>query len=376
MRDRARRRRLARDGLAAAAALAAGVVAAGPAAAAHGVPGRQVTPRCEVAQTSTAADGSWGQLRLGAERAWPLTRGAGQLVAVVSSGVDAAVPALSGRVRQGVDLADGSSGGRRDCAGNGTAMAGMLVAHGTAAGADNDGVSGIAPDSSILPVYMDRTGGDEGQAGAAAIRVALTARADVIVFDEVGNLDAPAAAAELSRATASDVVVVVPSTALGGTLPAGVVAVSAVGIDGRVLPGAGTARPAVLAPGVGVDAVGITGVGSLRVTGHQFAAAYVAGEVALLRSRHPRESASSIVTRVVQTSNTMKSGRLIDPVAAVRATTARPAVTRPVAAAAPAAYRAPTWALMLAGLFGAVLIGLMGWWARHLVVARRADPTA
>src|SRR5262249_32912202 len=78
-------------------------------------PGRA---RCAPAPTTVVPALPWAQQRLAPQRVWPFTRGAGQVVAVVDSGVDASVPQLAGHVLPGLDVV--ANGGRadNDCVGH------------------------------------------------------------------------------------------------------------------------------------------------------------------------------------------------------------------------------------------------------------------
>ena len=85
---------------------------------------------------------------IGAPAAWATTRGAGVTVAIVDSGVDAGHPDLAGRILPGLDFVDGDSS-PDDANGHGTHIAGTI-----AAAADGTGVTGVAPEASILPLRV------------------------------------------------------------------------------------------------------------------------------------------------------------------------------------------------------------------------------
>ncbi|WP_298459670.1 S8 family serine peptidase [uncultured Cellulomonas sp.] len=114
-------------------------------------------------------DGPVGTAR--ARQAWERTRGAGQVVAVLDTGVDGGHEDLVGAVLPGVDLVTGTVD-----AAHGTGAAGVVAAR-----ADNGlGSAGIAPEASILPV---RVCGDLGCPSTAVARGILWAAdrgADVI----------------------------------------------------------------------------------------------------------------------------------------------------------------------------------------------------
>jgi serine protease len=92
----------------------------------------------------------WALDALGAERLWTVSRGTGQVVAVVDSGVDGTHPDLVGQVLGGIDYVAGAGTGWTDPYGHGTHVAGIV-----AAVANNGiGVAGLAPDARILPVRV------------------------------------------------------------------------------------------------------------------------------------------------------------------------------------------------------------------------------
>lgn len=123
----------------------------------------------------------WGLHQLRAPTAWTKATGAGVVIAIVDSGVDAQHPEFAGRLLSGASWVDCGNGpvpcSRWDDAhGHGTAVAGVA-----AAPDDNRGIIGIAPDAMILPVrVLDHN--NTGVAGnvAAGIRWAADRGAHVI----------------------------------------------------------------------------------------------------------------------------------------------------------------------------------------------------
>lgn len=101
--------------------------------------------------------------------------GAGALVAVIDSGVDAAHPDLAGHVAAGPDLIDG--GAPDDPTGHGTHIAGIIAA----TAGNGIGGAGVAPAARILAVRVLGVD-DNGSAAnvAAGINAAVDAGADVI----------------------------------------------------------------------------------------------------------------------------------------------------------------------------------------------------
>ena len=123
------------------------------------------------------------------DQAWRTTKGKGITVAVLDTGVDDSHPDLAGSVLPGKDLIGfGAERGDRAWARHGTAMAGIIAAHGHGPGGE-DGVIGIAPEAKILPVRVilegtdkarDKARNSRGTALAQGIRWAADHGADVI----------------------------------------------------------------------------------------------------------------------------------------------------------------------------------------------------
>ncbi|MEU4342692.1 type VII secretion-associated serine protease mycosin [Nocardia sp. NPDC023852] len=85
------------------------------------------------------------QLSLGLEHAWQFSRGAGQLVAVIDTGV-VRHPRLPGLISGGDYVS--SSDGTEDCDAHGTLVAGLIAA----TKVDGQGFSGVAPEAQILAI--------------------------------------------------------------------------------------------------------------------------------------------------------------------------------------------------------------------------------
>ena len=188
-----------------------------------------------------------GAERLQLAAAHRIATGAGQVVAVIDTGV-AAHPRLANRLRGGGDYLTGGSG-LADCDGHGTAVAGIIAA--SDAGRDDGGVEGIAPAAAgarhppVEPVVRGRDGPTAALRPAGDIRtlaeaivLAVRSGATVINISEAVCLRAQQAAtqgasvqAALRLAARSDVVVVaaagnagVGSCAAAGQEPADQVA--------------------------------------------------------------------------------------------------------------------------------------------------------
>ena len=259
----------------------------------------------------------WPQQVLAPKRVWNLTEGAGQLVAVVDSGVSATAPGLAGAVLPGRDTLTGR-GGDTDCLGHGTFTAGLIAARpvfGT-------GLEGLAPQARILPVdVIDPAQAESNDpvtsssAVAAGITYAVNAGATVV---DVSTATTPGPSTALREAVAyaeaKNVVVIAPVSTSSGTTPAnvtsypadypGVIAVAAVDQDGNPVNAAGKGVPVDLAaPGVSLVSVRPAGGGDISGNGSALATAFVAGTAALVRSYYPYLSASEVVHRLEVTAD-------------------------------------------------------------------------
>ncbi|WP_454194236.1 type VII secretion-associated serine protease mycosin [Nocardia sp. Marseille-Q1738] len=312
--------------------------------------------------------------------AWEFSRGGGQKVAVIDTGVNRhpRLPAL----QPGGDFVSNSDG-TSDCDGHGTLVAGLIAARPS----PDDAFSGVAPDAEILAIRQlslayepkDRARsevpGKIASAGygnvltlAAAVVRAVDMGAGVINISEVACSPAGADPADGALGAAvkyaydRNVVVVAAAGNIqqGGACDGqnegtgwGAVrtAVSPAWFAPYVLSVAsveadGTASPfSIHGPWVGVAAPGrnivsldskpgatglvdsvqtAEGVGS--IDGTSFSSAYVSGLAALVRARFPQLSAQQVIDRITRTAQQPGSGRddrighgLVDPLAALTA---------------------------------------------------------
>ncbi|MGD9483849.1 S8 family serine peptidase [Streptomyces sp. TRM70308] len=277
--------------------------------------------------------------RLGLPQAWDLADGTGVTVGVVDSGVDGRHPELSGAVAEGAEFVTVRSAEefRRqspraphlDCAGHGTAVAGLVAAR-------RDGeprVTGVAPGARVYPVrIVDGVDRATGRTLAAAIDAAVAAGATVLNLSFALPVDRPPVREAVARAVAADVVVVAAAgnegTADARTYPAayeGVLAVGAVDAEGRPVERSNRGDWVDLAAyGDAELALASGGAGYQRVSGTSFAAPQVAGAAALLRSRFPGLAAPEVVRRLVDSAAPAGGARddrtgagVVDPFAAL-----------------------------------------------------------
>ncbi|MCG7579089.1 type VII secretion-associated serine protease mycosin [Mycolicibacterium sp. OfavD-34-C] len=293
---------------------------------------------------------------------WALTRGAGQTVAVIDTGV--ARHRRLPHLRAGGDYVS-SGDGTDDCDGHGTAVAAII---GAAPEPTGNRFTGIAPDVSIMAIRQssnkfradtDLAGSGYGDVAtlAAAVRTAADLGATVINISSVACLPADAAlddrALGAALAYAVDVKNVVVVTAAGNTdgpgqCPAGnpdassdwadvAVVASPAWYDDYVLtvasvgPG-GLASPFTLAgpwvdvaaPGEDVVSLAAAGDDTVRVSGTSYAAPTVSAVAALVRARYPELTARQVMRRIEDTARHPGAGwspevghGLVDALAAV-----------------------------------------------------------
>ncbi|MBC7273282.1 MAG: type VII secretion-associated serine protease mycosin [Streptomyces sp.] len=305
-----------------------------------------------VPPTAAHADGiraqQWALEALHTQQAWQTTKGAGITVAVLDTGVDDQHPDLVGNVLGGRDLVGfGAGRGDETWAKHGTAMAGIIAAHGHGPG-NFDGVVGIAPEAKILPVRVILEDKDparakarksRGNALAEGIRWAADHGADVInlsLGDDSASAHPEPAEDEAVQYALKKGAVVVASAGNGGekgdhiSYPAaypGVIAVTAVDRYGtRAAFSTRRWYATVSAPGVDVVIADPDGK-YYEGWGTSAAAAFVSGAVALVKSAHPGLSPAQIKRLLADTArNAPVRGRddsrgfgFVDPAAAIEA---------------------------------------------------------
>ncbi|GIF76615.1 type VII secretion-associated serine protease mycosin [Asanoa siamensis] len=278
-------------------------------------------------------DEQWQLRELQARNAWRYSTGAGVVVAVIDSGVDASHEDLAGQVLPGKDLVKpGGGDGHTDPVGHGTTVAGLIAGRAD----DENGVMGLAPNAKILPVrVLDADNRyDDAMIVARAVRWAVDSGARVINLSLGGSGTSPALAAALDYAFARDVVVVactgnvLPQAASGVWYPArepGVIAVAGLEKETDVLWNGSITGSATVLSAPATDLVGAKTGGFWRVRGTSFAAPLVSAAAALIRAKWPTMPAGEVVNRLISTADDLGTpGRddtygfgKVDPLAAL-----------------------------------------------------------
>ncbi len=158
------------------------------------------------ARADAVRDAEWHLAFLDMARVHQITQGEGVTVAVIDNGINGNHPDLAGNVLPGISLLPSHPGnGWDDTDAHGTAMAGLIAAHGHNGG---DGVLGIAPKAKIFPLQT-KSGTDPGTSDmdGAAIDAAIRQGARVISISIGGSLSTALRDAVM-RAQRADVVIV------------------------------------------------------------------------------------------------------------------------------------------------------------------------
>nr|WP_240522070.1 S8 family serine peptidase [Amycolatopsis vastitatis] len=354
--------------------MALGLPASAPAVA-------TAAPQAQCANPSGTYGGAvpWGQRLIDPARLWPLTRGEGQLVAVLGTGVDG----QNGQFAPG-QLEGGAGTERSDCDGRGTIAAGIV-------GAQPDPsttFAGVAPGAHLLPIRSTPSGDGDPGALADAIDTAVDRHASVVLIAVPAVSDSPALSGAVSRARAAGAVVVSAASATQQgarsypTATSGVLAVGSVNAAGEPVQTEAGDYVGVAAPGADLVSTSAGAGGAVAhrwpVTDPGLAAAYAAGVAALVRAYHPDLTGDQVVTRLTLTAHRPPSGGhdprlgwgVLDAYAAVSSTlpadvagpgvAAAPASAPAVVPAAAPAPRPPDVAAGVIALAGVALAAAAG----------------
>lgn len=214
-------------------------------------------------------------------------------VAVVSTGVDVNHPDLKNKLVTGYS-AFSDSDSVQDINGAGTHQAGLIVASNATAG-----VYGVAPSCKVMPIkVMSQEGIVKDSNLIDGVVWAIEHGASVVTFTAEGDKPSKALDEMIKYAYTKKVPLIVGSGDSGkstASYPAaskGVIAVSAIGRDNKTVASNTGEWVSVSAPGTNVVSTSSTSNSKIQenyatLSGSSVAAAYVAGEMALIRSKYP-----------------------------------------------------------------------------------------
>ncbi|MDR7278538.1 S8 family serine peptidase [Catenuloplanes atrovinosus] len=272
-----------------------------------------VSPSAAVAAPTIAERQQWYFDLLRISEAQKISNGAGVVVGVVDSGVDASHPDLQGQVLPGKGVNGEAADGRSDREdGHGTGMAGTIAGIG---GGPNR-MTGIAPGVKILP-YAVGADDQSMELGAAGIRWAADNGAKVINLSWGGGTVTPQYLADaVNYALSKDVVVVAAAGNLSEgarevITPArirGVIAVTGIGTDGafwaaQSAQGRGAVLSAPAQDIIGPQPPALSESGYGIGGGTSAAAAIVSGVAAMVRAKYPDLDAANVIERLIRTAD-------------------------------------------------------------------------
>jgi serine protease len=285
--------------------------------------------------------------------AWSTTRGAGQVVAVVDTGVYGTHEDLGGAVLSGAQFFNGSGystgDGRTDLNGHGTHVAGIIAAR----SGNWLGISGVAPEAMILPVRVLAPVYVNGQMTSQASGYASDVASGIYWAADNGatvinlSLGATGEMSAVNTAIAYAISKRIPVVAAAGNSGANTRSYPAAASDGRSIAVAATDRNRqvasysswawpryvdIAAPGSGVtstwspEAVGSSGARYMIASGTSMATPHVAAEVALIRSVRPDLDVAGVRSVLEGTAadiaapgvDAQTGYGIVDPAAAVR----------------------------------------------------------
>jgi membrane-anchored mycosin MYCP len=380
--------------------------------------------------------------------AWRVSRGDGQLVAVLDTGVRAG-PRLPG-VQPGGDYVE-STDGLTDCDGRGTAVAGLIAGQ-----PGDDGFAGIAPGARLVSLrvtsakFSARSAGGDPTLGRAVVDVTALGRAIVHAADLGArvitvsgitclpadrNVDQRALGAAIRYAAVDkDAVIVAAAGNIGAAGAAsgaacdsnpltdlarpddarnwaGVTSISVPSWWQPYVLSVGSLNAAdqpskftmsgpwvgIAAPGESIVSVSNRDDGGLAnglpnehqqlvpLAGTSYAAGYVAGVAALVRSKYPELNSTQVIQRITRSahngarapSNVVGAGA-VDPVAALTwelpaATSSDKSPVKPVAAPPEPAPKSPLPRIVAFGGTAALLLAVVA--AAAVAARRRKEPS-
>ena len=268
--------------------------------------GCQSAPQASTTPSPAATD-SAAQALLNPATSWPISRGLGQTVAVLDTGVSTAQ--LGAAVTPGVDLVSPGNDGTTDCDGRGTLVAGLITAPRTGTLA----FTAVAPASTVLPVRVSEQSAPQTPLNPALLATGIRDAADrgASVIDVSFVVTASTALASAVRYAQGKGCVVVAAVGddpkFGTPYPAaypGVLGVASVDSTGApVQDGVTGSFVSLSAPGADITGIGTAGGYVTGQSGTALAAAQVAGSVALVRAWQPSWTPVQVVSRLESTAD-------------------------------------------------------------------------
>lgn len=252
----------------------------------------------------------WWLPAVGDRTLWALGKGKGVIVAVIDTGVDLTHPDLTANLlANGYNYGDGNAT-PQDVLGHGTKVAGIIAALQN----NGVGVSGLAPDTKILPIKINPGGQGTFTSDklARAIEYAVDNGAKIINLSLTVDSETQTVRNAIQSALDKGVVMVAASGNESTTVafPAnmtGVIGVGATGQAGGVASFSNTGPElTVAAPGVNVFST-VLGGGFGAGSGTSFAAPVVSATLACMLSINPSLSADTLA-KSLRTSATALSG--------------------------------------------------------------------
>jgi membrane-anchored mycosin MYCP len=286
--------------------------------------------RCDVppgAPASQMTSEPWPQQMLNFTDVWPLTQGEHVKVAIVDSGVDTSHNQLPS-----IDTYDETGTDKRDCAGHGTMLAGIIAAQDRRSA--HVPFLGVAPKVHLISVKVaTQDKNNDPVLLAKGIRRAAALGAEVIcVSSTTANYPYLKQAVQYAQGAGALIVAAAGNTTqdkkaseqeLYPASYGGVMSVGAVGRDGKVADFTDAkSRISIVAPG---KAVISTWPGNTyqALDGTSFAAPYVAATAALAKSYYPNLTAQQLKHRIEATADgdtSVGSGHgMVNPLRAVTA---------------------------------------------------------
>jgi type VII secretion-associated serine protease mycosin len=265
----------------------------------------------EAVNPEPLAPSQWNLPMVGATDAWAFSQGAGVVVAVIDTGLDAAHPDLAGRVLPEIDLLPEVTPAPEQN-GHGTRVASLI-----AGSLNGGGMAGVAPQATILPISaLDPAGYGDSSTVARAIIAAADAGARVINLSLGGPDKDPILDQACAYAFTKGAIVVAAggNSYLNGNqvqYPAASPNVLAVASVDRTGTPSGFSNTGphidIAAPGEGILAA-LPGGGYDEESGTSFAAPHVAAAVALVLAANPALTSAEAASVVQMTAADDASG--------------------------------------------------------------------